>query len=334
MDSLTHIALGVALGEVTGRRQIGKSALVLGAMAQSFPDIDFFAFLWTSITGDLLAHRGFTHSIAFILLTAPLFALIARRYRPGIEFSFLRWVTFFGLQMAVHDFIDAFNAYGTGWFEPFSQARISFHTLFVVDPLFMLGLLFACLMIFFLKVEDSRRKRLVWMGIVWSVLYLGYAVSNKMTVDYAVRQDLDSKKISYQRLLTTPTPLNTWLWWVVAEQPDGFQVGYRSRFDSKSETDFKFVPRNDSLLLNLKNQDVSNLKEFSQGFYTIEQRGDTLVFNDLRFGQLGWDDPSVPFVFSYYLNLPEQNQLVMQRGRFARWNKSKAKAFLNRIGGN
>jgi inner membrane protein len=42
--------------------------------------------------------------------------------------------------------------------------------------------------------------------------------------------------------------------------------------------------------------EVQELKTFSQGFYTIEKKQDTLIFNDLRFGQeIGWHDPSQPF---------------------------------------
>jgi membrane-bound metal-dependent hydrolase YbcI (DUF457 family) len=42
--------------------------MFLGAVAQSVPDIDFIASFWTSTSENLLAHRGFTHSILFTLL--------------------------------------------------------------------------------------------------------------------------------------------------------------------------------------------------------------------------------------------------------------------------
>ena len=47
-----------------------------------------------------------------------------------------RWVFFFGLELFSHIFIDAFNTYGTGWFEPFHHYRVSFNVLFVADPLY------------------------------------------------------------------------------------------------------------------------------------------------------------------------------------------------------
>jgi inner membrane protein len=58
MDSLTHIALGACTGQLILGRQFGKRAMLLGAVAQSVPDVDFIAALWMSPSGNLLAHRG------------------------------------------------------------------------------------------------------------------------------------------------------------------------------------------------------------------------------------------------------------------------------------
>jgi inner membrane protein len=60
-----------------------------------------------------------------------------------------------------------------------------------------------------------------------------------------------------------------------------------------------------------------------------------VVFNDLRFGQImGWQNPSAPFVFHYYIQNPENNQMVVQRGRFAAWNAETIRVFIKRIQGN
>jgi len=80
---------------------------------------------------------------------------------------------------------------------------------------------------------------------------------------------------------------------------------------------------------------VQDLIRFSQGFYTIENWGDTLVFNDLRFGQIiGWHDPKERFVFHYFLQLPDANTLVIQRGRFAKWNWETTRSLIRRMRGN
>jgi inner membrane protein len=67
----------------------------------------------------------------------------------------------------------------------------------------------------------------------------------------------------------------------------------------------------------------------------VEKWNDTLVFNDLRFGQIiGWEEPTERFVFHYFLSHPEDNKLVVQRGRFSGWTRSTPQRLLQRIRGN
>jgi inner membrane protein len=122
----------------------------------------------------------------------------------------------------------------------------------------------------------------------------------------------------------------------VAGNDSGYHVGFRSILDRKKQISFQYFPRNDSLLRSVADHEqLQHLIRFSQQFSTAEQWGDTLVFNDLRFGQItGWQNPRGRFVFHYILNHPEDNTLVVQRGRFAGWNKTVAKSFIRRIGGN
>ena len=335
MDSLTHIVLGACVGEVIGGRKLGKQAMLLGAVAQSIPDIDFLATLWMDQAEELLAHRGFTHSILFVVLTTPFLSLAAKRWLTDHGTSFRKWILFFGIQLVVHDFLDAFNAYGTGWFEPFNHSRISFQTLFVADPFFTIWPMLACVALLFTKADNPNRMRWVSAGLIGSILYLSYAVSNKLSINADVKASLEKQHISYNRFLTTPTPLNSWLWWVVAEVPEGYYVGFRSRFDKQGPMDLNYFPKNDSLLISVDVQEqTQHLKRFSQGYYTAEMRGDTLVFNDLRFGQNGWDNPKSKFVFNFYLSHPEDNKMVVQRGRFAQWNMKRTTSFIRRIGGN
>jgi inner membrane protein len=130
--------LGACIGEVLAGKRLGKAALLVGAVANSLPDIDFVASFWLPTTDDLLAHRGFTHSFLFLAMVSPLLAWVCGKLFVRSGFGFRSWLWFWVLQVFVHLFIDAFNAYGTAWFEPFSHYRVSFNTMFVADPLFTL----------------------------------------------------------------------------------------------------------------------------------------------------------------------------------------------------
>ncbi|HEY6901521.1 MAG TPA: metal-dependent hydrolase, partial [Puia sp.] len=65
MDSITHIVLGATVGEALAGRKLGKRAMLLGAIANSFPDIDFIGSFWMGTARDVWTHRGITHSILF-----------------------------------------------------------------------------------------------------------------------------------------------------------------------------------------------------------------------------------------------------------------------------
>lgn len=335
MDTLTHIVLGACIGEATAGKVLGRKAMVAGALAQSIPDIDFVAYFWLNQTDNLLAHRGITHSVIFgILVVAGLSAATKKIFHQR-KFTWRQGLLLFGLNVFCHLFIDAFNAYGVGWFEPFSTARFSFHVLFVADPLFsiwpFLGVL--AILVFYRK---TKTKRLAWqLGLGLSVLYLGYAVYNKLTVESAMRQQLQAQQVPYESFFATPSPFNSWLWFVMIKDKQGYYTGYRSVFDKK-ETVLSYAAMNDSLLREVKDrEEVYNLVRFAQGYYTVEKNNDTVSFNILRFGKItGWYDPHAKFAFYYYFDKQGANEFLIQRGRFKNWNWETSSAFIRRIRGH
>ncbi len=336
MDSLTHLALGACMGEAFAGKTLGRKAMLWGAMAQSVPDIDFLASFWMDTSSNLLAHRGFTHSFLFWALITPAFALMAERWHRPHNIRLQRWMLFFGGVIFIHIFIDAFNNYGVGWFEPFSRQRISFNAIYVADPFFSLWPGIACVALVLLKRKIPQRKKWWKMGLGLSALYLMYCLVNKAKINADAQDILQKQHISYTRYFTTPAPLQNWLWYVVAGDDQGYHVGFRSMLDNKKEITFQYFPRNDSLLKPISDhEDIQKLIRFSQQFYTVEKWNDTLVFNDLRFGQIiGWQNPKAKFVFHYYLQHPEDNSMVVQRGRFEGWNWQTGRFLLRRIWGN
>lgn len=335
MDSVTHIVLGACIGEALLGRKVGKRAMFLGAAAQSIPDIDFITSFWLDTTENLLAHRGFTHSLLFTVLITPLLALLAERMHRPHNISLTRWIVFFGTEILIHLFLDAFNNYGVGWFEPFNHSRISFNVIYVADPLFTLIPAIAFVVLIAAGRNNKNRKHWWKMAIFMCFAYLVFSLFNKYQIDIQARNAFREQQIPHERYFTTPAPLQNLLWMVVAGNDSGYHVGYRSLFDSRRDITFRFYPRNENKLIPLlKHKDVINLIRFSKGFYTVEQWSDTLVFNDLRFGQIiGWQDPKEKFVFHYYLEHPTQNILVVQRGRFAKWDLDIFRSFIKRIKG-
>ncbi|MBS1933255.1 MAG: metal-dependent hydrolase, partial [Bacteroidetes bacterium] len=248
MDSLTHIALGACIGEAFFEKGFGKKAMLWGALAQSIPDVDFVASFWLNTSENLLAHRGFTHSILFAIIIIPVFALTAEKIHRPHNISFKKWILFFTVEVFIHLFIDGFNNYGIGWLEPFSHARFSFNTIYVADPFFSFWPGIACIVLFITGRYNKARAFWWKFGIIIPFLYLCYCVADKIKIDRDVQTIFASQHIPHQRYFTTPAPLQNWLWYVVAGDDGGYYVGFRSLFDRKKEISFQYFPRNDSLL--------------------------------------------------------------------------------------
>jgi inner membrane protein len=310
--------------------------MLIGAAAQSLPDIDFIASFWLDPTDDLLAHRGITHSFLFGLTASFILGIIALRTHRGYSISIKQWIIFFLAEIGTHLFLDAFNNYGVGWLEPFSHYRISFNTIFVLDPFYTTWLVVAFVMLLILPRTNGKRHVWICCGLTISSLYLGYGLYHKYSIDKLVRKNMTEQHLSGPLYFSTPTVFNNWLWYIVVNDSSDFLVGYHSVFDREEKISFHRFPKNELLLDPLRDQkDVRALTRFSQNFFTIENQHDTLVFNDLRFGQIaGWSNPEASFVFHYYLNHPHANSLIVQRGRFEGWNAKTIEDLITRIKGH
>ena len=87
MDSLTQIVLGAAVGEVVLGKKVGNKAMLYGAIAGTIPDFDVFASYFTDTVSALSIHRGFTHSIVFSILFAPIFGWLVSRFEKHKNFK-------------------------------------------------------------------------------------------------------------------------------------------------------------------------------------------------------------------------------------------------------
>lgn len=334
MDSITHIVLGACIGEAVAGKELGKRSMFYGALAQSVPDIDFIAGFFLHGAENVAAHRGLTHSLLFGVAATFFLTWLVKEKIHKTPLSYKSVLLLFAANISTHLFLDTFNAYGVGLLMPFSKHRFTFNVLYVGDPLFSIAPFVSFLFLLFLHKSHRRRIHWITTGILVSGIYLCIAVFNKWKVDGDVRKALaDQHKPS--AFFSTPSPFNSLLWFVVVKDSAGYYTTYRSVFD-KGQPSFAYFPRNDSLAKSIANEkDFRLLKEFSQGYYTLEKWSDTTVFNVLRFGQVvGWYNPKERFVFHYYLNYPAENDLVVQRGRFEHWNPESKKAFFRRMMGD
>ncbi|MEP6573191.1 MAG: metal-dependent hydrolase [Gemmatimonadota bacterium] len=126
-SAFSHAIVGLGIGACVLPARTPRSVWVTGALCSIVPDLDVIGFRFGIHYGDLLGHRGLTHSIAFaVLLSLLVVALVFPRGAGPLSTSALRVYLF--LAIASHGVLDAFTDGGLGvaFFAPFENGRYFF----------------------------------------------------------------------------------------------------------------------------------------------------------------------------------------------------------------
>lgn len=220
MDPLTQGVIGASLPQAVARRGDAVSAGLLGFLAGMAPDLDV---LIRSAEDPLLFleyHRQFTHALIFI----PVGGLLCALFLHGVfgrhrQLPFNRTLLFCTLGYATHAVLDACTTYGTMLFWPFSDMRIAWNTVSVIDPVFTLPIL---LLVLFAGLR--QRPQLARLALVWAMAYLALGLWNRNTA-MAVGESLaESRGHTPLRLEAKPSFANILVWKVVYETDSRFYV--------------------------------------------------------------------------------------------------------------
>ncbi len=318
MDSLTQIVLGAAAGEAALGKKAGNKAMLWGAIAGTIPDLDVIFKYTHGFVSSIDLHRGFSHSFVFSFLFAPVLGWIISRAHRKMEIGWRDWtkLAFWGL--VTHPLLDNFTTWGVEFFWPFSEYRIAFNTVFVIDPLYTVPFLILMIWMMFVKRGTKRRARLLQWGIGLSTFYLLLAVGFKFMTISRFEKAFAENNIEVNRFITRPTPVNTIVWMAIAESDSGYFIGYSALTDhSRYKIPFRFYPHHKHKIAHLKDDpDLATLIRLSKGYYMVEEVNEKeWIFKDLRFGQNNVVlDDNARFLFSYRLK-EENGKAVVSRIR-------------------
>ena len=334
MDSLTQAVLGAAVAEATIGRKEGNKAILWGVIIGTIPDLDVIVARFFDPVRSLLVHRGFSHSILFILLLTPLIGMLLSRIHKKSATSIRQWTTMAFLVLSTHVMLDLFTTYGTGLFEPFSHYRVEWSTIAIVDFFYTLPLLMSIIIFMFFKRTSGIRRIIGRTGLVISTCYLLLTLVNKYNINNEFENQLNSQKISYTEIKTIPLPLTNFLWMGIARQDDVYHVGYYSVFDENDTILFSSFKRNELLIIPLmKDKRVRNLIRFTKGYYSAVFDKGELVINDLRFGRFGMNDDS-PYIFAFRIRSDGKNLEINEAIQSGAMTKETFNNFIRRIFGN
>ncbi|MFS4445303.1 metal-dependent hydrolase [Maribacter sp. 2307UL18-2] len=300
MDSLTQIVLGAAVGEATLGKKVGNKAMLYGAIAGTIPDLDVLARYFVDTVTATEWHRGFSHSIFFSILFAPIFGWLIWKLNPKSNADWKDWSRLMFWGLFTHPVLDAFTTWGTQLFWPF-KTRLAFQNIFVIDPLYTLPFLIFLVLAMFQKRTSPKRRRLNRLGLIISSVYLVTTLLLKGIAFKQFSNALAAQGLAYEEMDIRPAPFSTVLWTANIAVKDAYLIGNYSFFDTKP-IQFTSYPKNRQLLGDLKKNDkVLRLIEIAEGWYTVSKENGKLFFNDLRFGLLSLKKDEKRFAFSYEL---------------------------------
>ena len=320
MDSLTQIVLGAACGEAVLGRKIGNKALLFGAIGGTIPDLDVFVgrLLYSNQIDTMAYHRGFMHSIFFAIIGAFAFGwLVFKLYDKGkrkhtTTLSNWRWLFFWSL--FTHPILDSFTGYGTQLFAPFSNYRVAFNNISVVDVFYTLPFLVCMIVLMFFNRNSTRRQYWLKLGIAISSVYMLFTLGNKLYIDHVFKSSLKHKNIKYSRFQTQPSLMANILWYGTVETESDFLLGYYSNFDSEDYVvDWVTIPKT-KYSIQINHPDIKTLKWFSKGYFNIYEDEDedevedeieneeleSYIYTDLRYPLWDPNDPTSS-VFSFQI---------------------------------
>jgi inner membrane protein len=294
LDSLTHIAIGSAIGMATmGARTSRWKAALWGSVCATLPDLDTFVRHGDPIR-DMTFHRAESHSLLYLTLLAPLIAWVITRIRrePGL---FKRWWLLAWLALIFHPLLDVMTIYGTQLLQPFTDYPFGVGSIFIIDPLFTLPVLIGAVVA--LSWRSPRALRWNAVGIAVSAVYLAWTFGAQQYVTGIARESLRAQGIDAERVEVDPTALNSVLWRVTAITPHSYVEGFYSLFDDTPQIAFRAQPRGEAWYEKLRgNWNVDRMAWFTHGFFKMEQQDGVVTISDLRLGM----EPYYGFTFAVF----------------------------------
>jgi inner membrane protein len=285
-----------------GRRTaLWKSAL-WGGVAGLLPDLDVLLDHGDPIL-NMIRHRAESHALLLLALWAfPMAWVVCRIHRQMPLYG--RWWWAIMLALVTHPLLDLMTIYGTQVFQPFTDEAYGLGSIFIVDPVYSLPLLWGVVAALRIKTVGRALAINGW-ALAFSTAYLVWSALGQAGVAQHARLSLQALNLPSESLLVTPTPLNTLLWRVVALDGDQFHEGFYSWLDGDRTIRFVAHPRGGALAAqNADHPQIQRLARFTDGFFKVHTQGDRLVVTDLRMGQ----EPD--YIFAFDIGAPLQTGQV------------------------
>ena len=218
MDLLTQGLLGGVLALSLADKKEARGAAITGFAAALVADADVFISSNSDPLLNIEFHRHFSHALIFIPAGALIAALLLwPLLRKRLAFKKIYWYAFLGYATA--GLLDACTSYGTHLLWPFSDTRIAWSIIAIIDPVFSLALAIALILGFkYCKPTAAR------IGLTLAGAYLLFGLWQHQNALQVAIELAEQRGHELQRVIVKPTIANLVLWRSVYQSNERFYV--------------------------------------------------------------------------------------------------------------
>ena len=218
MDPLSQGTVGAALAQSSASKKNIFKISVIGFLAGLAPDLDVLIQSSTDPILSLEYHRQFSHSLLFIPFGALIVALLIF---PLVKKSMNLKTVYIAslLGYATHGLLDACTSYGTLLFWPFSNERVTWNNISIIDPLFTIPAL-----ILAVTAIKTKKRIFSFFSIGWIIFYFSLGLVQYERALSAANDLAESRGHNPERLTLKPSFGNLILWKSIYQQEQTFYV--------------------------------------------------------------------------------------------------------------
>ncbi len=288
MDPVSQGLIGAILPQSVSNKKEIRLVAAIGFLSGLLADIDVVIRSSTDPLLFLDYHRQFTHSLIFI----PIGGLVAAGFcwlflKKRLSFWKIYLYAFLGY--GTHCFLDACTNYGTQLLWPFSDARVAWNVVSIIDPIFTFTLVFLVI------IAVVRKSPLIArIGLLFAIIYLLFGLYQREKAQDVLLSLAQSRGHEVERVLVHPAIGNLLVWRSIYESNgnyyvDAVRVGLFSEpkiYNGDSIKVFDPVQElpdldTDSVLYG----DINRFRRFAKDFLVVYPQYPDII-GDLRMGIL------------------------------------------------
>ena len=218
MDPVSQGAVGAAFAQSAAKKENIILIGFIGFLAGLAPDLDVLIRSEDDPILFLEYHRQFSHSLFFIPIGSFFVALFIFPFvRSLISLRMVYIASFLGY--ATHGLLDACTSYGTQLFWPFSDQRVTWNNISIVDPIFTIPI------VILLAIAITKRKRIFsFIAIGWITFYLSLGFIQYERTLSAAMDLANSRGHNAERMTLKPSFGNLILWKSIYQHEETYYV--------------------------------------------------------------------------------------------------------------